>query len=99
MLERLLPATEYSLHVVAVYLNRYRLFSERVQFVSPTDNESRRFKEGTYRPIHRYPDEPKPRHLRYGLGQVRSEELTIVVSFNTFLLLINLQEFRSRVLH
>lgn len=77
MLERLLPATEYSLHVVAVYLNRYRLFSERVQFVSPTDNESRRFKEGTYRPIHRYPDEPK-RHLRYGLGQVRSEELTIV---------------------
>lgn len=77
MLERLLPATEYSLHVVAVYLNRYRLFSERVQFVSPTDNESRRFKEGTYRPIHRYPDEPK-HHLRYGLAQVRSEELTIV---------------------
>jgi len=77
MLERLLPATEYSLHVVAVYLGKYRLFSEQVQFISPTDNESRRFKENTYRPIHRYPDEDK-RELGIGLAQVRSEELTIV---------------------
>lgn len=76
MLERLLPATEYSLRVVAVYLGKYKLQSDRVQFVSPTDNESRRFKENTYRPIHRYPDEKS--ELRIGLAQVRSEELTIV---------------------
>lgn len=76
-LERLSPATEYSLQVVAVYLNKFRRPSRRVEFISPTDNESRRFKENTYRPIHRYPDD-EPRELRYGLAQVRGEELTIV---------------------
>lgn len=76
-LERLSPATEYSLQVVAVYLNKFRRPSRRVEFISPTDNESRRFKENTYRPIHRYPDE-EPRELRYGLAQVRGEELTLV---------------------
>lgn len=77
-MERLLPATEYSLQVVAVYLNKFRRASRRVEFISPTDNESRRFKENTYRPIHRYPDE-EVRELRYGLSQVRGEELTLVV--------------------
>lgn len=76
-LERLAPATEYSLRVAAVYLNGGELArSQRVTFVSPTDNESRRFKENTYRPIHKYPDEP--RELHYGLAHVRCEELTIV---------------------
>lgn len=75
-LDRLAPSSVYSLRVVAVYLDRYRRVSDRVHFNSPTDNESRRFKENTYRPIHRYPDER--RELRVGLSQVRGEELMIV---------------------
>ena len=78
LLERLLPATEYSLRVVAIYLDRLKLTSEQVRFISPTDNESRRFKENTYRPIHRYPDEPPKQPAKIGLALVRNEELTIV---------------------
>lgn len=63
---------------MAIYLNgRFRRHSDRVTFISPTDNESRRFKENTYRPIHRYPD-VEQKAIKYGLAQVRSEELTIV---------------------
>lgn len=75
-MERLQPATEYQLRISAIYLNKYKRTSQRVHFISPTDNESRRFKENTYRPIHSYPDER--RTVRIGLAQVRCEELAIV---------------------
>lgn len=75
-MDRLSPATEFSLRVVAVYLNKFKLSSDRVSFISPSDEKSRRFKENTYRPIQRYPDER--REPKVGLEQVTTWELTIV---------------------
>lgn len=72
-MERLAPATKYELRIAALYVGGNKNFSQRVHFISPSDNESRRFRENSYRPIHRYPDEPP------GPYKIRGEEVTIVV--------------------